>query len=111
MIRSVGGPQLCLEFVKFCNDNQINHEVSSPYNPRANGLAKSGVKIAKNIFLKCINEKGDMQRVLCEWRNMPIAHGLSPAKLLFGRNQNMLLPQSQAVFSPIDFGQAALARD
>ena len=40
------------------------------------GLAKSGVKIVKNVLLKC-----------------------------------MLLPQPQAAFSPIDFGQAALGID
>ena len=52
-----------------------------------------------------------MLLVLYEWRNMPKAHGLSPAQLLFGRSQNMFLLQPQAAFSPIDFGQAALARD
>ena len=39
--------------------------------PQANGLAESGVNIVKNLLLKCMNERGDMQRVLYEWRNMP----------------------------------------
>ena len=39
------------------------------------------------------------------------AHGFSPAQLIFGRSQNMLLPQPQAAFSPIDFKQAEVARD
>ena len=111
MIRSDGGPQFRLEFVPFCNDNGINHKLSSPYNPRANGLAESGVKIIKNILLKCMSEKGDMQQVLYEWRNILQAHGFSQAQLLLGRSQNTLLPQPQAAFSPIDFNQAALARD
>ena len=42
---------------------------------------------------------------------MPKAHGFSPAQHLFGRSQNVLLLQPQAAFSPIDFRQAALARD
>ena len=42
---------------------------------------------------------------------MPKAHGFSPAQLLFGRSQIMLLPQPAAAFSPIDFKQAAVARD
>ena len=97
--------------MNFCNDNGITHELSLPYNPRANGLAESVVKIVKNLLLKCMNEKRNIQRVLYEWRNMPKAHGFSPAQLLFGRSHDMLLPQPQAAFSPIDFGQAALARD
>ena len=42
---------------------------------------------------------------------MPKAHGFSPAQLLFGRSQNMLLPQPASAFSPIEFKEAALARD
>ena len=68
--------------MQFCEKNGIPHELASPYNPRANGLAESGVKVVKDIFLKCIGEKGDTQRVLYEWRNMPKAHGFSPAQLL-----------------------------
>ena len=87
------------------------HELSFPYNPRSNGLAESGVKIVKNLLQKCLNERGDMQRVLYEWRNMPKSHGFSPAQLLFGRSQNMLLPQPHSAFAPIDFYEAAVARD
>ena len=111
VIRSDGGPQLRTEFVQFCEKNGISHKLASPYNPRANGLAESGVKVVKHLLLKCIGEKADMQRVLYEWRNMPKAHGFSPAQLLYGRSQNMLLPQPAAAFSPIDFKEAALARD
>ena len=37
-----GGPKFHSEFVAFCDDNGISHELSSPYNPRANDLAESG---------------------------------------------------------------------
>ena len=46
-IRSDGGPQFRSEFTDFCNKNHIRHEMSSPYNPRANGLAESAVKTVK----------------------------------------------------------------
>ena len=69
------------------------------------------MKVAKDLLLKCIGEKGDMQRVLYEWRNMPKSYGFSPAQLLFGRSQNMLLPQPAAALLPIDFKEATLARD
>ena len=87
VIRSNGGPQFCSEFVQFCDENGIKHELSSPYNPRANGLAESGVKIVKNLLLKCMNERGDMQRVIHEWS----------------------LPQPHTAFTHIDFNKAANA--
>ena len=111
VIRTDGGPQFRSEFTKFCESSGIKHELASPYNPRANGLAESGVKIVKDLLLKCMGENDDMQRVLYEWRNMPKSHGYSPAQLLFGRSQNMLLPQPAAAFLPIDFSEAAAARD
>ena len=39
-IRSDGGPQFRGEFSSFCEKNKIKHELSSPYNPRSNGLAR-----------------------------------------------------------------------
>ena len=42
---------------------------------------------------------------------MPKSHGFSPAQLLFGKSQYMLLPQPQSAFSPIDFHAAAVTRD
>ena len=105
VIRSDGGPQFRSEFGKFCEGNSIVHELSSPYYPRSNRLAESGVKIVKTLLQKCLHERGDMQQVLYEWRNMPKTHGFSPAQLLFGRSQNMLLPQPQSAFSPIAFVQ------
>ena len=69
------------------------------------------MKVVKDLLLKCIGEKEDMQRVIHEWRNMSKAHGFSPAQLLFGQSQNMLLPQPAAAFLPIDFKEAAVARD
>ena len=52
-----------------------------------------------------------MQRVLYEWRNLPKQHGYSPAELLFGRSQQLLLPQPAGAFSPIDMVEAAAAMD
>ena len=111
LIQIDDGPQFQTEFFQFSEKNGITHELASPYNPRANGLTESGEKVVKYILLKCIGDKGDMRRVLHEWRNMPKAHGFSPAKLLFGRSQNMLLPLPAASFSSIDFKEAAVARD
>ena len=61
VMRSDGGPQFGSEFVKFCEENGIMNELLSPYNPRSNGLAESGVKIVKNLLQKGLNKRGDMQ--------------------------------------------------
>ena len=52
VIRSDFGPQYRGQFNKFCSDNRIQHEVSSPYFPRSNGLAESGVKAMKHLLAK-----------------------------------------------------------
>ena len=52
-----------------------------------------------------------MQCVLYEWRNLPKQHGYSPAQLMFGRSQQLLLPQPAGAFSPIDVVEAAAAMD
>ena len=106
-IRSDGVPQFRGEFSEFCKNFRISHELSSPYNPRANGLAESGVKMVKNMLHKCLGEGKEMQRMLYEWRNLPKQHGYSPAQLMFGRSQQLLLPQSAGAFSPIHMVEAA----
>ena len=111
VIRSDGGPQFRGEFSEFCKNFRIVHELSSPYNPLANGLAKSGVKIVKDMLHKCLGEGRYMHRVLYEWRNLPKQHGYSPAQLLFGRSQELLLPQPAGALSPIDMVEAAEAMD
>ena len=110
-IRSDGGSQFRGKFSSFCDNYGIKHELASPYNPQSNDLAESGVKIVKNMLQKCMGEGKDIQRVLYEWRNMPKQHGYSPAQLMFGRSQQLLLPQPASAFQPIDYEQAAAKLD
>ena len=111
VIRSDGFPQFRGEFSEFCKNFRISHEVSSPYNPRAKGLAESGVKIVKSMLYKCLGEGKEMQHLLFKWRNLPKQHGYSPAQLMFGRSQQLLLPHPADAFSPIDMVEAAAAMD
>ena len=97
-IRSDGGPQFRGDFSAFCEKNNIKHELSSPYNPRSNGLTESAVKIVKNILKKCSDENGNPERALYEWRNLPRDHGYSPAQLMFGRRQCVSLPMHKSAF-------------
>ena len=74
-------------------------------------MAELGVKIIKSILIKCPGEGKDIQRALYEWRNAPRAHGFSPAQLMFGRSQNILLPRPAGAFEPVNLSEAAEAKD
>ena len=52
-----------------------------------------------------------MQCVLYKGRNWPKQHGYSLAQLMFGKSQQLLLPQPDAAFSPIDIVEAAADMD
>ena len=110
-IRSDGGPQFLSEFKSWCEKNNINHEVSSPYNPKANGLAESAVKNVKHLILKCKNTGEDPEKSLYVWRNIPRADGYSPAQLLFGRRQFTALPAVSQAYDFYDVQEAQKCRD
>ena len=65
----------------------------------------------KSMLHKCLGEGKDMQPVLYEWKNFPKQHGYSPAQIMFGRSQQLLLPQPAGAFSPIDMVEDAAAMD
>jgi hypothetical protein len=96
VIRSDGGPQFRQKFKDFCEKHGIVHELSSPYNPRANGLAEAGVKNVKKL-LGTVRALGEhFPTALLAWRNTPRADGVSPAQAFFGRRQRTALPQVEA---------------
>ena len=86
-IRSDGGPQFRQEFDRFCADNSIIHELSSPYNPESNGLAESAVKIMKTLVISCKTEKESLTKAIAAWRNMTREDGTTPSQLFLGRRQ------------------------
>ena len=110
-IRSDGGPQFRGDFSRFCEKNDIRHELSAPYNPKSNGLAEAGVKSIKNILRKSMSSGEDADRMLYEWRNVPRSDGFSPAQLLFGRAQRTSLPTLASQVTPVDFISAASSKD
>ena len=103
LIRCDGGPQFRVDFAAFFSKNDIWHELSSPYNPRSNGWAKSAVKTVKTILKKCLADSGDPEHVLCEWGNFPRNHGHSPAQLMFGRRQRNTMPMPDSAFSQVAY--------
>ncbi|GFO01003.1 Pol polyprotein [Plakobranchus ocellatus] len=66
-LRSDNGPQFASgEFQRFVNEMDIKHVTSSPHFPQSNGLAESGVKIAKRIL-----QQSDWTSALMIYRATP----------------------------------------
>ena len=76
----MGGPQYRTEFDQFCDKHNIKHELRSPNNPQANGLAESAVKNAKHLIIKCKQTNQNYQTALACFGDTPRADGYSPAQ-------------------------------
>ena len=96
IIRSNGGPQFRSEFDEFCEEKDIVHELTSPYNPQANGLAEAAVKNCKHLLIKCLQTGEDFQEALSAWRTIPREDKLSPYEILFSKKPKMHLPSLTA---------------
>ena len=84
-------PYNSFEFKRFAREWRFNVVNSSPLYPRSNGMAESGVKIAKNILRK----NSDLNLALLNYRSMPIQGiGLSPAQILMNRQIKTKLPMA-----------------
>ena len=77
------------EFEQFLLENGICHQKSPPYHPASNGLAERAVQILKQGLKKIRNGTIEerLSKLLFNYRITPQSTtGISPAKLLFGRN-------------------------
>ncbi|UYV67812.1 K02A2.6-like [Cordylochernes scorpioides] len=85
IVISDNGPQFCPSttsaFTKFASEVGFRHITSSPKHPQSNDQAEAAVKIVKSLMKK----NKDPVLALMEYRATPLAKGLSPAELLFGR--------------------------
>ena len=95
-IRSDFGPQFRGPFEKFCTENEIDHEISSPYMSMSNGYCELQNKLMKSLLIKSNCNWDKFKDALLEFRNVPrAADGLSPAFLFSGRRQRTALPALQ----------------
>ena len=84
-----GSPFNSAEYLKFAQEYKFEVKTSSPKYPQSNGKAESGVKIAKNMLLKC----KDWKKALMEYVATPLPQiGYSPSELMFGRRIRTTLP-------------------
>lgn len=98
-----GGPQFSsAEFQRFCQDWNVNHDISSPHHPEGNGHAEAAVKVVKNLLAKCTENgtlnKTALLRGLLEYYNTPRECGLSPAQMVFGRSIRSIVPVPTAQY-------------
>ena len=72
-IHSDNGPQYRTEFDKFCKENLIIPENSSPYYPQSNGLSEAAVKQMKFLLKKVNENANEFSSRLLDFSNTPNA--------------------------------------
>ncbi|UYV83322.1 K02A2.6-like, partial [Cordylochernes scorpioides] len=97
-------PSTTSAFTKFASEVGFRHITSSPKHPQSNGQAEAAVKIAKNLMKK----NKDPVLALMEYRATPLANGLSPAELLFGRKIRTMVPCTSSSLTPKTVDQSKL---
>jgi len=91
-ITSDNGPQfISKEFAKFCSEWSIHHRKITPYYPQANAEIERFFRTILKIIKASVAEGTDfvsaIRKFLLTYRNTPhCTTGVSPAKLLIGRN-------------------------
>ena len=95
-VMSDQGPQYSSsEFEDFAKMWGFEHQTSSPYYPRSNGLAERTVQTVKNILKKSKASQLDPLLAFLEYRNTPIDNIGSPAELLMSRKLRSVLPPTR----------------
>ncbi|XP_055839176.1 uncharacterized protein LOC129907130 [Episyrphus balteatus] len=102
VLESDTGPQFASrEFANFAKDWDIQHQTSSPYYPRSNGLAERYVQTAKSMLKKCFKDQSDPYIALLNYRNSPRNEVLqSPNQRLMSRLTRTTLPVSPELLKP-----------
>ncbi|UYV69068.1 K02A2.6-like [Cordylochernes scorpioides] len=97
-------PSTTSAFTKFASEVGFRHITSSPKHPQSNDQAEAAVKIVKNLM------KNNKDPVLArmEYRARPLANGLSPAELLFGRIIRTVVPCTSSSLTPKTVDQSKL---
>ena len=89
------GPQFSSHlFMEFTKEWNIDHELSSPRNPRSNGQAEFAVKIVKGLLTRAKYSGQDPYLALLAYWSTPVdSHLRSPAEMLYRRTICMTVPQ------------------
>ena len=85
VISDNGSQYSSMRYKHFAREWQFSHKTSSSRYPQSNGLAKSSVKVVKQLLKKCKGSKQDIRKGLLILRNTTLACGKSLVELLMGR--------------------------
>ena len=86
---SDNGPQFASdEFASFARELQMRHVTSSPHYPPSNGMAERAVRTLERL----LRSTPQLSHALLSYRSIPLAHGFSPAELLFSRVIRSTIP-------------------
>ena len=96
------GPQYSShDFKQFSSEWQFNHQTSSPYYPKSNGLSERYVQTAKNLLRKCAADNSCVQKALLNSRNTPRKDVMSsPNQRLMSRMTRSLVPATTEQLKP-----------
>ncbi|XP_055388168.1 uncharacterized protein K02A2.6-like [Condylostylus longicornis] len=100
MISDNGPPFNSKEFKEFSISWDIDHNTSSPYYPRSNGLAERSIGTIKTLLQKSNDSKTDPYIALLQHRTTAKNGCLSPAELLMSRKLRTKLPTLRDALKP-----------
>ena len=100
-VRSDNGPQYTAKESKlFAQQWKFEHQTSSPYYPKANGLAEKAVQIVKRLLSLAKQNGKDPYLSLLECRNTPVDNVASPAQILMSRRLRSHLQITDSQLQP-----------
>ncbi|XP_068207516.1 uncharacterized protein [Palaemon carinicauda] len=104
VLKTDGGPQFAASALRrFLSRWGVEHRITSPYNPKANGHAEASVKIIKKLIMTTTKngnlDADEFAHGMLELRNTPRADGRSPAQVLFGHPLKSFIPTHRRSFA------------
>ncbi|XP_064089106.1 uncharacterized protein K02A2.6-like [Macrobrachium nipponense] len=104
LLKTDGGQQFASSALRrFLSRWGVEHRITSPYNPKANGHAEASVKIIKKLIMTTAKngnlDADEFARGMLELRNTPRADGRSPAQVLFGHPLRSFIPTHRHSFA------------
>lgn len=92
LVTDNGPPYNSRDFKDFCHNWGIEHNTSSPYLARSNGLAERSVQIIKKMLLKSQESHSDPYMALLQYRTTSKGNLPSPSELLMSRSLRTKIP-------------------
>ena len=97
-VRYDKGPQFSFEFEEFLKEIYVNPTPSSAKNPRSNCLAEAGVRNAKILLRKSLEEKSSYAEVLQYFNQAPGQMDTHPASCSMDTASDLISLQSMRLW-------------